>query len=157
MARRTCKICGADVGSAEFDTCGRHACQRAALGPGADDDRQPTRCVHCGLVGSGAICPRCSDLLSDIGEVSEELAARDALSQLSVDSCRLSEKTKPAPFPLTTDNCQLTTDNCQLTTATLRARLEEAGRRREYVWLAGRADLLQRCTTFGPMARAQPR
>ena len=43
------------------------------------------------------------------------------------------------------------------TTATLRARLQEAGQRREYVWLAGRADLLNRCATFGPMARAQPR
>ena len=32
MSRRTCRYCGADVGSAEFSTCGRHACQRAAMG-----------------------------------------------------------------------------------------------------------------------------
>ena len=30
-------------------------------------------------------------------------------------------------------------------TSSLRARLLEAGQRREYVWLAGRADLLSRC------------
>jgi hypothetical protein len=67
MARRTCKICGADVGSAEFETCGRHACQRAALGPGADDDRQPTRCVHCGQSTSeGRVCASCMKLIADI-------------------------------------------------------------------------------------------
>jgi hypothetical protein len=128
MARRTCTICGADVGSAEFSTCGRHACQRAALGPGADDDRQPTRCVHCGLVGSGEICPRCLELLSDIDEPEPE-----------------PEPAAPTPA------------EHPAATANLRSRLLEAGQRREYVWLAGRADLLNRCATFGPMARAQPR
>lgn len=126
MARRTCKICGADVGSAEFDTCGRHACQRAALGPGADDDRKPTRCLHCGLIGSGETCPRCMELLSDIDEPdTEPVPSAPALGANAASS--------------------------------LRARLEEAGQRREYVWLAGRADLLKRCATFGDMARAQPR
>jgi hypothetical protein len=45
MARRTCKICGADVGSAEFSTCGRHACQRAAMGlpPATPDATQILR------------------------------------------------------------------------------------------------------------------
>jgi|GEM_PF-4854732 len=36
--RRTCRICGADVGSADFDLCGRHSCQRGRREPGADDD-----------------------------------------------------------------------------------------------------------------------
>lgn len=118
MARRTCKICGADVGSAEFDTCGRHACQRAALGPGADDV-----------------------------SVAEELAARDELAAVAAREFAASRQevlSTPEPEP-------------PVSTSTLRARLAAAGRRREYVWLAGRADLLQRCTTFGPMARAQPR
>jgi len=107
-------------------------------------------------VGSGEVCPKCQDLLT------EDLAARDALSQLSVDSCRLSSKLSVDSSQLSenpTDNRQPfeRSENTQPTTASLRARLAEAGRRREYVWLAGHADLLQRCTTFGPMARAQPR
>jgi hypothetical protein len=101
------------------------------------------------------------DLLSDIGEVAEELAARDELAtaaqELSVVGCQLSVGKVPSSGGNPACGVGLTTDNCQLTTASLRARLAEAGRRREYVWLAGRADLLKRCATFGPMAKAQPR
>lgn len=103
--------------------------QRGQRQPGDDDDRPPrsggpTRCLICGLVGSGETCPRCLELLSDLDEP---------------------EPAPPAPA--------LDAD----ATSSLRARLLEAGQRREYVWLAGRADLLSRCATFGPMARAQPR
>ncbi len=71
--RKCCRICGADVGSADFDLCGRQACQRAARErqPGDDDVRQPTHCVHCGRVGQGAVCDSCQDLLSDLGEPDE--------------------------------------------------------------------------------------
>ncbi len=65
--RRTCTICGADVGSAEFSTCGRHACQLAAVArePG-DDDRQPTKCRHCTRVGQGSVCDSCRELIADL-------------------------------------------------------------------------------------------
>jgi hypothetical protein len=36
--------------------------------PGSDDDRQPTRCVHCSQVGSGNPCPRCELLIRDIDQ-----------------------------------------------------------------------------------------
>ncbi len=55
--RRFCRVCGDDTGSAEFSVCGRASCQRAALGPGADDVRLP--------------CPgplRTSDELEILGE-----------------------------------------------------------------------------------------
>lgn len=98
--------------------------------PGSDDDRQPTRCLHCGLIGSGEVCPRCMELLSYLDEPTPE----------------------PVPPPPVHAPAEDPTS-----TSSLRARLLEAGQRREYVWLAGRADLLRRCATFGPMARAQPR
>jgi hypothetical protein len=130
MTRFHCRHCGDDTGTSDSHICSRCAClpvtERGRRQPGDDDQRQPTRCVHCGLVGSGEICPRCLELLSDIDEPEPEPAPPT-----------------PAGDPATTAN--------------LRARLLEAGQRREYVWLAGRADLLNRCATFGPMARAQPR
>ena len=130
-ATRHCRHCGDavphDVPSA---ICSRCIClpvaERGRREPGSDDDRKPTRCLHCGLVGSGEVCPRCMELLSDIDEPQPQ------------------PQPQPQPTPPTS-------------TSTLRARLEQAGQRREYVWLAGRADLLRRCATFGPMARAQPR
>ena len=36
--------------------------------PGEDDDRKPTQCLTCGLVGSGEVCPQCMELLSDLDE-----------------------------------------------------------------------------------------
>ncbi len=71
--RRTCKHCGADVGSAEFDICGRHACQARAARerePGSDDGdrREPTRCAHCRTVGRGSPCPQCAALIADLGD-----------------------------------------------------------------------------------------
>ncbi len=55
------------MGSADHDLCGRQACQRAARErqPG-DDDRQPTRCVHCRVVGRGNPCPQCAELIADL-------------------------------------------------------------------------------------------
>ncbi len=66
--RKCCRICGADVGSADHDLCGRHSCQLAARErqPGSDDMRQPTRCVHCRVVGRGNPCPTCAALFADI-------------------------------------------------------------------------------------------
>jgi hypothetical protein len=53
MSRRTCKICGSDVGSADFDTCGRHACQRAVRDPVFSGFPQPEAVEDLGelLVG----------------------------------------------------------------------------------------------------------
>ncbi|MGZ3299307.1 MAG: hypothetical protein ACXWPK_00150 [Isosphaeraceae bacterium] len=42
--------------------------ERGQREPGADDDRQPTRCVHCGLVGQGNPCPQCESLIQDIDQ-----------------------------------------------------------------------------------------
>ena len=126
-ATHHCRHCGDAVPhDAPSAICSRCVClpvaERGRRESGSDDDRKPTRCVHCGLIGSGEVCPRCTELLSDINE--------------------------PVP-PIPAEGADAT--------STLRTRLEEAGRRREYVWLAGRADLLSRCATFGPMAKAQPR
>jgi hypothetical protein len=130
---RHCRHCGDFVPhDAPSAICGRCACRPVAdrgqpREPGSDDDvRQPTRCLTCGLIGSGEVCPRCMELLSDI------------------------DKPEPEPIPPTP---ALGAD----ATASLRARLLEAGQRREYIWLAGHAELLNRCAKFGLMARAQPR
>ena len=40
----------------------------SAREPGSDDDRKPTQCLTCGLVGSGEVCPQCMELLSDLDE-----------------------------------------------------------------------------------------
>jgi hypothetical protein len=81
MGRKCCKICGADVGSSEFDICGRHACQRAAL--------HPTRCRHCRVVGRGEVCPECADLLRELGDTVVEppppkQSLRDRLAEAGV-------------------------------------------------------------------------
>jgi hypothetical protein len=102
--------------------------------PGSDDVRQPTRCLTCGLVGSGEVCPQCMELLSDIDEPDTDFG-------LPIADCGLKSKI----------------ENPQSKIKSLRARLLEAGQRREYVWLAGHAELLTRCAKFGLLARAQPR
>ncbi len=132
MARRSCRICGADVGSAEFSLCGRQACQRADREPGSDDDgRKPTRCIHCGVVGRGQVCPQCVDLLSDLGEYDDDTHVT----------------TPPPAAPKAPDHDQWL----------LLERLSAAADRRVTVWLQGRISLLSRCASFGPMAVAQPR
>lgn len=73
MSRFTCRHCGQDTGTSDSHICGRCACLPvAARGrprePGSDDDRKPTRCVHCGLVGSGEVCPQCLALIADIDQ-----------------------------------------------------------------------------------------
>jgi hypothetical protein len=139
---RSCRHCGDSVPhDAPVAICSRCACLPVAergrpREPGADDDRQPTRCGRCGLVGSGELCPRCQDKLTgELAAVSSQPSTVSSQQFLNAESC-----------PLIAPDA-----------STLRAQLLEAGRRREYVWLAGRADLLRRCATFGPMARAQPR
>ncbi len=73
--RRTCRICQTDVGSADFDLCGRQACQRAAVArePGSDDDRQPTKCRHCTRVGQGSVCDSCRELIAGL-ELTDEVS-----------------------------------------------------------------------------------
>ena len=144
-ATRHCRHCGDAVPhDAPSAVCGRCAClpvaERGRREPGDDDDRKPTRCLHCGLVGSGEVCGKCQDLLSDLGEyddpgVAETLVERE---ELAAAAAAVAKTLKPAPEPELSP---------PVSTASLRARLLEAGQRREYVWLAGRADLLRRCAT----------
>ena len=129
---RHCRHCGDFVPhDAPSAICGRCACRPVAergqpREPGSDDDRKPTRCLHCGLVGSGETCPRCMELLSDIDEP------------------------KPEPVP-----------SAPALGADAASSLPPASRRRasgaSTSGSRARADLLRRCATFGPMARAQPR
>lgn len=102
-ATRHCRHCGDAVPhDAPSAVCGRCAClpvaERGQRQPGCDDDRRPTRCLTCGLVGSGETCPRCLELLSDIGEVAEELATRD---ELAAAAQAQAETLKSAPAPET--------------------------------------------------------
>ena len=60
--------------------------------PGDDDDRKPTQCLTCGLVGSGEVCPQCMELLSDLDEPEPAAPApalgADATSSLPPASSR---------------------------------------------------------------------
>ncbi len=110
MTRFVCRHCGDDTGTSDSHLCGRcatlptlergrQASQRAAVArePGSDDVRQPTRCSHCRVVGSGNPCPQCRALIADIadidapapnGHLETDEDARERRHAERVESCR---------------------------------------------------------------------
>ena len=72
MTRFHCRHCGDDTGTSDSHICSRCAClpvsERGQREPGADDDRKPTRCVHClaPVTAPAKACPACLELIADI-------------------------------------------------------------------------------------------
>lgn len=128
---RFCRVCGTEVPhDSPTNVCGRDACQRAAIGPGADDVRtRKFTTVHVDARDDVRMpCP------GPYRTPEEEL-------EILGEGCN---EPDPAPAPAPTKS--------------LSDRLADAGRRRLAVWLEGHADLLRRCATApAEFARAQPR